>query len=156
MEPYEADHGFDLARRKTGMREWTVEQTAVLDGAGVPDNTRAWFNTYGTAPAQVAISTEGAARASGYWTELVLTPTAFRLRVWRQPTVTIPMQGETVRLHPSMLPGGNLAPEGTPHFEAVIDAQENNDEMGVRLAAAYWTWAALDAQRSRRNTDAAG
>ena len=125
--------------------QWTLEQLVVLDAAGIPDNiVRKRFKVFGSSSTCVACAVRQSAYHEGFWPELLITSTAFELNLWRLPIMTTKMNGQEHRLHPSMVPGNNERPEGPPVFTVIIDAQKNNEVMGVRLAAAYWQWLMIE------------
>jgi hypothetical protein len=118
--------------------EWSREQLAMLDAAGVPEAMRQSFGMLGTAEWEIDMAVWNILRGS-HWPEITHTPLSTELRLWRLPLVEAgTIEGERTFLDPSMW--GAERPKREPDQVFFVDARVDNEEMGVQLAVAVWRW----------------
>ncbi len=133
MEEMDAAQRAYAEANPTPAHAWSAEQCALFDAAGVPDRVRWHFGCWGLNEGDIP---RGVCNllSSSHWYELVYTSRSFGLRVWRLERV----ETGGLSLHPSTW--GAEQPERQPDYEVAIDAREDNDLMGTRLACAVWQW----------------
>ncbi|MCB9759714.1 MAG: hypothetical protein H6739_07715 [Alphaproteobacteria bacterium] len=115
-------------------KDWSDQQKAMMDVAGVPERLRRWWGIYGSEDLLLGVAVWNSLRA-WYWPELVETPKTLELRIWRLP-VTPVLPGVPVFQCPT--PEGR--PDGEPAHEIVIDASDGRGHEGLRLGIEVWKW----------------